>query len=213
MEFLKRQELNKLLDFVAFRDATLIRKACAGLGTDDDLLISILTRRTKLQIQEINKYFHNLYKKSLKETIIDECGGNYKKFLTYICESRGEYLAERVKEAMSGLGCDKTLINELICLSTKEEVFQMKTVYEKTYDNSLSDKLRGELSGEHEALIINLLLRGRGDAPVDPNLALEQAGRIHTTITSGSGMFGGLDDRAQRAVRFLFHFYLIIIFI
>eukprot|EP00604_Paraphysomonas_vestita_P002730 CAMPEP_0174818444 /NCGR_PEP_ID=MMETSP1107-20130205/1112_1 /TAXON_ID=36770 /ORGANISM="Paraphysomonas vestita, Strain GFlagA" /LENGTH=757 /DNA_ID=CAMNT_0016030273 /DNA_START=360 /DNA_END=2633 /DNA_ORIENTATION=+ len=101
---------------------------------------------------------------------------------------------------MSGLGCDKTLINELICLSTKEEVFQMKTVYEKTYDNSLSDKLRGELSGEHEALIINLLLRGRGDAPVDPNLALEQAGRIHTTITSGSGMFGGLDDRAQRAI-------------
>lgn len=200
MEFLKRQELNKLLDFVSFRDSTLIRKACAGLGTDDSLLISILTQRTKSQIQSINKYYHDSYKLPLKESIIDECNGNYKKFLVYLCESRGEYLAGRIKEAMSGLGSDKTLINELICLSTKEEVTQMKTFYEKTYDKSLSDKIRSELSGEHEALILTLLLRGRGDSPLDLNLANDQAERIRNLIQNGSGMFGGLDDRTQREV-------------
>ena len=203
MEFLKEQELNKLLSYVYFRDATLIRRACAGLGTDDTLLISILTRRSKEQLIHINQSFLSLYKSTIKEVIYNDCGGNYKKFLIYLVESRGEYLSERVKEAMSGLGSDKTLINELICLSTKK-VQEMKQFYEKSNDSSLSDKLRSELSGEHEALIMNLLLRGRGDSPIDINLANDQAERIHNTIERGGGMFGGLDDTSQRSVRISF---------
>jgi annexin A13 len=200
MEFLQRQELNKLLDFVAFRDANLIRKACAGLGTDDDLLISLLCQRTKNQIQAIARYYQQVYNKSLKQVIESECGGNYKRFLLFLCETRGEYLCNQIRSAMSGLGCDKSLVNELICLSTKDEVFEMKEIYERTFDKSLSDKLRSELGGEHEALILTLLLRGRGVGPVDLDLANDQAERIHREVEEGSGMFGGLSDSCQRSV-------------
>jgi annexin A13 len=200
MEFLQRQELNKLLDFVAFRDANLVRKACAGLGTDDDLLISLLCQRTKSQIQAIARSYQQVYNKPLKQVIENECGGNYKKFLLYLCDTRGEFLSNQIRSAMSGLGCDKSLVNELICLSTRNEVFEMKEIYERSYDKSLSDKLRSELGGEHEALIMTLLLRGRGDGPVDAELANDQAERIHRAVEEGSGMFGGLSDSCQRNV-------------
>ncbi len=198
MEFLKRQELKKLLEFVAFRDAMMIKKACAGLGTDDDLLISLLCKRSKSQIQQIDHFYRNLYKKSLKETIENECGGNYKKFLFFLCETRGEYLGRQLKEAMSGMGCDKSLVNEVICLATKSELDETKAYFEGVFDKPLSDKLRSELSGEHEALIMSLLLRGRGDGPVDLYLANQQAERIHDIIENGGGMMGGLKDSAQR---------------
>jgi annexin A13 len=200
MEFLKGIELKKLLDFVAFRDASLVRKACAGLGTDDDLLISLICHRTKRQIQDMARYYQQVYNKPVKKTIDNECGGNYKSFLLFLCETRGEYLSGQLRAAMGGLGCDKSLVNELICLSTKEEVAQMKEFYEAAYDSSLSDKLRSELGGEHEALILKLVLHGRGNGPVDLELAARQAEQIHRTIEEGSGMFGGLSDSSQRTV-------------
>lgn len=204
MEFLHRQELNKLLDFVAFRDGSLVRKACAGLGTNDDLLISILCQRTKSQIQAIARSYEQVYNKPLKKVIASECGGNYKQFLLFLCETRGEYLCHQIRAAMSGLGCDKSLVNELVCLSTKDEVFEMKEIYERTFDKSLSDQLRSELGGEHEALIITLLFRGRGVGPADLDLANEQAEKIHRAVDEGSGMFGGLSDSCQRAVSSIF---------
>jgi annexin A13 len=198
MEFLQRVELKKLLEFVAFRDASLVRKACAGLGTDDDLLISLICKRTKSQIQEIARYYQQVYNKPLKRTIDSECGGNYKTFLLFLCDTRAQYLSGQLRAAMGGLGCDKTLVNELICLSTAEEVAQMKEAYEATYDKSLSDKLRSELSGEHEALIMKLLLHGRGNGSADLSPA-DLAEKIHRIIEEGSGMFG-LSDKSQRAV-------------
>lgn len=209
MEFLYQQEYHKLLDFIAFRDASLVRKACNGLGTDDDLLISILCQRTKSQIQNISNYSDKLYSNTLKEIINNECSGNYKKFLLFLCETRGEYLYGQLKDAMGGLGCDKSLVNELLCLSTRQEVEDLKNIYEKIHDKPLSDKLRSELSGEHEALIMFLLLRGRGDNPPNLELADDQAERLHRAIDEGSGMLGGLDDSAQRTVREIFLFLFI----
>lgn len=198
MEFLKQQELQKLLEFIAFRDAMIVYKACAGLGTDDDLLISLLCQRTKTQINEIDRYSRTLHQISLKERIENECGGNYKKFLLFLCESRQEYFGRQLKEAMSGMGCDKSLVNEVICLGTKTELEVTKAYYEQTFNESLSDKLRSELSGEHEILIMNLLLKGRGDRPLDLQLAKEQAEKIYNIIENGGGMMGGLKDNAQR---------------
>ena len=40
-----KEELAALWRFVAFRDASLIRRACKGLGTDDEMVIRIICQR------------------------------------------------------------------------------------------------------------------------------------------------------------------------
>ena len=58
MEFLSScPELEALLNYVAKRDAKLVHKATAGMGTNDDLLISVLCSRTKSQIAAIDKFY------------------------------------------------------------------------------------------------------------------------------------------------------------
>lgn len=76
----------------------------------------------------------------------------------------------------------------------------MRAVFEKRYDTKLSDRLRGELSGEHETLILHLLMHGRGTGPVDVEKATEAAKKIHQDILDGRAMVGGLKESAKRHV-------------
>lgn len=118
-----------------------------------------------------------------------------------MCESRGTFLSNRLVEAVDGFGCNESLVNEILCLSSTEDIFAMKSVYEKQRDAKLSDRLRKELSGEHETLILHLLLHGRGNDAVDPVKAVEAAKRIHHDIQDGRQFVGGLKDVAKRHVR------------
>lgn len=187
------------LDFIAKRDAEVVSKACSGLGTDDKLLYSLLCSRTKLQIRHINLAYLSAHGKTLLATIDSECGGDYGKLLKYVCRTRAEYICSQLENAMGGIGCDKSLINEIFCLSSKDDLFEAQKLYEHRKDSSLSDRLRSELRGEHETVITNLLLNGRGNGAADVNVASQQADAIHDAIENGSGLMG-LKDSAQRTV-------------
>jgi hypothetical protein len=166
------------------------------------MLISILCSRTKKQLGLVDAAFRSLYAgRNLQEVIASECGGNYKNFLQYACQSREEYMYGRLLKAMNGLGCDESLVNEVFCTATTEEILGMKTLYEQRNDSQLSDKLRKELSGEHEVLILYLLHNGRGNGPADEGQASERAAQLYHEISTGGGMMGGLKDTAKRNVR------------
>ncbi len=118
-----------------------------------------------------------------------------------MCESRGQYLANQICVATDGIGCNKSLINEIFCQASNTDLQTMKACYEGMKDKSLGDVLRKELSGSHEKLILALLNNGRGDSGVDQNLASSQANELHDIIKSGSTMMGGLKDSSEVKVR------------
>ena len=163
------------------------------------MLINKLLFRNKKQLGALNEAYLSLFNTKLDAVISSECSGNYKNFLKYNLESRGQFLAHQLHEAMSGIGCDKTLVNEIFCCSTTEDIFVMKEIFERSHDRSLSDTLRKELTGEHEQLIISILINGRGDGPVDNNSAFSSATILKEAFKQ-RGMMGGLTDPAQRQV-------------
>ncbi len=116
--------------------------------------------------------------------------------MKFVVQSRGAFLAARLKDAMDGIGCNKDLVNEIFCLSSTAEINAMKTSFEGRSDKSLADRLRSELSGEHEKLIIHLLTRGRGEGPANQAQAEAQAKDLQQVIKNGSGMIGGLKEAA-----------------
>jgi hypothetical protein len=164
-------------------------------------LISVICSRTKKQLSAANTAYRSLFRdRTIAQTLASECSGDYKQFLLYVCEQRATYLCNQLCAAMDGIGCNHSLLNEIFCLSSSEELFAMKAVFEKRYDTKLSDRLRGELSGEHETLILHLLLHGRGSGSVDLAEATDAAKKIHQDILDGRAMAGGLKDSAKRHV-------------
>lgn len=61
--------------------AERLHDAMSGAGTDDNNLIRIIVSRSEVDMHFIKLAFYKLYEKSLREWIIDDCGGDYKKML------------------------------------------------------------------------------------------------------------------------------------
>ena len=53
-------------------------------------------------------------------------GGNLELFLTYCQLAENEFDALLLKEAFSGLGCDKTVVLEIICTRSYERLHAAK---------------------------------------------------------------------------------------
>jgi hypothetical protein len=185
------------------RDATLIYKACDNiLSRDDELLISIICKRTKRQLNRIDMAYRdipeNKKRRTLAEKVGKEVGGNYGNFMEYLCETRAAFNAHMLRKAMDGLGCNAELVSEIFCTLSNQEIKEMQQSFESSADSRLGDRLRSELSGEHKRLILKLLLAGRDENPIaDPVRARAQADELYNAIRMGKTMLGGLSSETE----------------
>ena len=76
----------------------------------------------------------------------------------------------------------------------------MKTIWEHKHDSPLVDRLRSELSGEHERLMLYLLQHGRGEGGRDESFSAHKAEDLHRCIKHGKTMLGGLSGKAEKEV-------------
>jgi hypothetical protein len=97
----------------------------------------------------------------------------------------------------TGLGCTKSTVSKVFCLSTTEEIQEMKKIWEQKNDSPLADRLRSELSGQHENLMIYLLLNGRSSAARDESFSSHKAEDIYRAVKNGKTMMGGLSSKAE----------------
>jgi annexin A7/11 len=85
-------------------DASKLRKSMKGLGTDDSALISIMTNRSKAQLQLIQEAYLREFKHSLEKDIRGDTSGNYCTLLCDLLRPVLAYKVETVKKAVKGLG-------------------------------------------------------------------------------------------------------------
>jgi len=65
--------------------AEKLYKSMKGGGTDDHTLIRIMVARSEIDMQEIKDEFEAMYEQALADFINDDCSGDYKKALLYLC--------------------------------------------------------------------------------------------------------------------------------
>ena len=209
MEFLNEtiaQEKANLLEYIAYRDAKQVQKACKGMGTNDTLLIEIMCSRTKEQIRAIDmtyRAFDNTGGDSLAMLIKSECGGVYGDFMKYITQSKAEYMYSQLCSAMSGLNTNESLIAEIFCLNSHEELLAMQELYESRRDCSLTDKLRDILSGHFEDVILFLLLDGKNTDEADQERAEHCAKELDNWFTKGCMLVGFRDKHRVKILELL----------
>ena len=98
------------------------------------------------------------------------------------------------------MGCTKSTVSKIFCLNTTEDIQAMKSIWEAKADAPLADRLRSELSGEHENLMLYLLMNGRSNAPRDQTFSINKAGDIYRAMKNGKTMMGGLSSKAEKLV-------------
>jgi hypothetical protein len=108
---------------IANLDAELLKKAKGTVFTDERMLVSILCRRSKSQLNAIDLAFRAKFEgMSLKTFVEKSTGGNLEEFLVYVQMSEAEFDSYHLFKAFDGMGCDKPVVIEILTTRTFERI-------------------------------------------------------------------------------------------
>uniref|UniRef100_A0A8D2IFL9 Annexin n=1 Tax=Urocitellus parryii TaxID=9999 RepID=A0A8D2IFL9_UROPR len=158
-------------------DAEILYKAMKGIGTNEQAIIDVLTKRSNAQRQQISKSFKAQFGKDLTETLKSELSGKFERLIVALMYPPYRYEAKELHDAMQGLGTKEGVIIEILASRTKHQLQEIMKAYEEDYGSSLEADIQGDTSGYLERILVCLLQGSRDDVSgfVDPGLALQDA--------------------------------------
>ncbi|KAL8196976.1 UNVERIFIED_CONTAM: Annexin A2, partial [Gekko kuhli] len=69
-------------------DASELKAAMKGLGTDEETLIEIICSRTNPELNQINRVYKEMYKTELEKDIISDTSGDFRKLMVTLAKGR-----------------------------------------------------------------------------------------------------------------------------
>ncbi|XP_076440760.1 annexin A5-like [Babylonia areolata] len=148
-------------DFDAGAVAEKLRDAMDGLGTNESEILDVLGNHCNAQRLEIAEAYKVAYGKDLIDDLKDELGGNFETLCVALLIAPRLYDAKELHDAVCGVGTDETVLTEIMCMRTNEEIQQIKEAYKAEYEQELEEDLQGDTSGYFGRLMVSLCVGGR----------------------------------------------------
>lgn len=156
-------------------DVTKLREAMKGIGTNEDTFIEILANRNYAQRMKIRDTYKSTFGKDLIEKVSSELSGNFKRLVKMLLTEWAKISARALYKAMHGAGTKESVIIEILCTSTNDELEIIKSAYtevlkEEGHNNSsrtLETDLKNDLSGCLEHLAVALIQCHRDELTIE----------------------------------------------
>lgn len=143
-----------------------IHDACAGIGTDEDVLIEVLCTLSNNEINMIKNRYFEMYKKDLEEVLVGETSGNFKRLLVSLVNANrdesGVTDEAKAKEDATALlragelrfGTDESVFNSVLCQRNFAQLRLIFKEYETMTGHSFEKALKNEFSGTESNWLI-----------------------------------------------------------
>ncbi|KFO33990.1 Annexin A8 [Fukomys damarensis] len=112
-------------------DAETLYKAMKGIGTNEQAIIDVLTKRNNAQRQQIAKSFKAQFGKDLTESLKSELSGKFERLIVALMYPPYKYEAKELHDAMEGLGTKEGVIIEILASRTKHQLQEIMKAYEE----------------------------------------------------------------------------------
>lgn len=184
-------------DFDPVADAHALRAAMKGFGTDEQVIIDILCKRSNAQRQAITEAYKKEFgrveegsNKKPKDLIADlksELGGNFESVIIGLMMPTDEYCAKQLNKAIKGAGTSEDILVEILCSRPYDEIQRISAAYETMFETPLESDIQGDTSGPFQRLLVMALQGVRDNWAYDPAKAEEQAAILYN---AGEGSVG-----------------------
>jgi len=154
-------------------DAEDLHKAMKGLGTDEDAIIAILTKRTKVQRNKIAERYSAKYKKDLLKDLEGELSGNLLTTVQHLMWKKSVLDAQALRKAIKGFGTDEAVLIEILCTQSSVEINDIKKDYQTLFKRDLVNDIKSETSSGFKDFLVNILKGLRH--PDDGTVVAEEA--------------------------------------
>jgi len=150
-------------------DASQIRNAISGLGTDEDALVEILCTRNNKEIHAIRDAYKTLFKRDLEKDIRGDTSGHFEKLLVSMSTggrlesmqadpARAAADAKALYEAgEKRLGTDESKFNQILALQSFEQLRLVFQEYAKISRRTMEQSIVSEMSGNLEKGMLTIV--------------------------------------------------------
>ena len=154
----------------ASQEADGLRGAMKGFGTNEDVLIQILSRPDPLRMALIRTTYSRRFNRSLEEDIKKETSGSFRDGLLAIVRGPLVQDVENVYNAIKGLGTKESMLNDVLLGRSNADLRVIKQEYHKRFGHHLEADVKGDLSLKTERLFSMVMAATRSEesAPIVP---------------------------------------------
>nr|XP_042712039.1 annexin A8-like protein 1 isoform X3 [Chrysemys picta bellii] len=145
------------LSFDPTPDAQVLYKAMKGLGTDEQAIIDVLTKRSNAQRQKIARSFKEQFGKDLIASLKSELSGKFERLIIALMYPPFKYDAKELHDALKGLGTSEGVIIEILASRTKVQIKEIIKAYKEEYGSNLEEDIKSDTSGYFERILVCLL--------------------------------------------------------
>ena len=153
-------------------DAEQLYRAGEGrIGTNDSLMIDIISQRSAEHLQAVSQAYKAHHKHhNLEEAIKHETSGDYMHALIALCTPRPIFVAQRVHDAVHGLGTflqlsyltfdlgtNDSLLVRMFCFNDKRVLMLAATEYQRMFGHAMAHAIEHDTSGDYKHLLLRLL--------------------------------------------------------
>uniref|UniRef100_A0A8C5QJ58 Annexin n=1 Tax=Leptobrachium leishanense TaxID=445787 RepID=A0A8C5QJ58_9ANUR len=175
-------------NFDALSDAEKLRKAMKGFGTDEQVIIDVVSNRSNDQRQKIKAAFKTAYGKDLIKDLKSELSGNVEELIIALFMPSTYYDAWSLYHAMKGAGTQERVLIEILCTRTNSEIKNIVACYKNEFGRDIEKDIRSDTSGHFERLLISMCQGNRDEnQTVNYQQAEQDAQRLYQ---AGEGKLG-----------------------
>jgi len=126
------------------------------LGTDEKIFIDVIARKSPDFLARVSKFYHDKHKHTLEQAIKSETSGYFGKTLVGLLKPKLIFIADRIFEAMDGLGTDDGALVYYFAVLSKPELQEVAKLFQARHKKTLIDMLKGDTSGDYRSLLVEL---------------------------------------------------------
>ena len=172
-----------------------LRKAMKGFGTNENLLIQILTPIPAVEIPALKGQYHQRHHRHLEHDVESEISGNFETAMLQILRGPLQNDVHNLHHALDGAGTNEQLLNDVLIGRSNADIKAIKSAYQTTYHRSLEADVQGDTSMKTERMFMMILAATRQEdsAPVLPQNVEGDVTELHRA-TEGRGVSQGADQ-------------------
>ncbi|KAD7117531.1 hypothetical protein E3N88_04799 [Mikania micrantha] len=166
-----------------FEDCEQLRKAFAGWGTNEELIIKILAHRNGAQRKKIQETYSEAYGEDLLKDLDSELSSDFQRAVLLWTLEPADRDAYLVNEATKKLTASNFVIMEIACTRSSDQLLCARKAYHAKYKKSMEEDVAHHTSGDFRKLLVPLVsaFRYEGDE-VNMTLAKSEAKTFHQKI-------------------------------